>query len=93
MLPLLLLTCNVAAPEGRWAPPPLLARSDAAPLLLLLALAVSNGAATALAFTGAPACVAPARRGAAATTLTAFLVAGVSAGSALSLLMSVLLQR
>lgn len=93
MLPLLLLTCNVAPPEGRWAAPPLLARSDVAPLALLAALSLSNGAATALTMTGGPACVAPERRGAAATTLTAFLVAGISAGSALSVLLSLAMQR
>jgi hypothetical protein len=93
VLPLLLLTCNVAPPEGRWAAPPLLARSDVAPLALLAALSLSNGAATALAMTGGPACVAPERRGAAATTLTAFLVAGISAGSALSVLLSLAMQR
>ena len=65
----------------------------ALPLALLAALAVSNGAATTLAMTGGPACAAPARRGAAATTLTAFLVAGISAGSALSVLLSLLMQR
>ena len=93
IIPLLLLTCNIAPPEGRWAAPPLLARSDGAPLALLAALAMSNGAATTLAMTGGPTCAAPARRGAAATTLTAFLVAGISAGSALSVLLSLLMQR
>ena len=93
VIPLLLLTCNIAPPEGRWAAPPLLARSDTAPLLLLATLAMSNGAATTLAMTGGPACAAPARRGAAATTLTACLVAGISAGSALSVLLSLLMQR
>ena len=92
-IPLLLLTCNIAPPEGRWAAPPLLARSDGAPLALLAALAMSNGAATTLAMTGGPACAAPACRGAAATTLTAFLVAGISTGSALSVLLSLLMQR
>jgi hypothetical protein len=73
--------------------PLLLLTCNVAPLALLGALSLSNGAATALAMTGGPACVAPERRGAAATTLTAFLVAGISAGSALSVLLSLAMQR
>ena len=93
LLPPLLLLCNIVPPERAWLAPRLLARHDAAPLALLAALSLSTGAATALAMTGGPACAPPRERGAAATALTACLVAGVSAGSALSVLLALVLQR
>ena len=93
VFPLLLLGCNVSPPAGRWLPPRILAGSDGAPLALLAALAGSNGLVTALAMTGGPASAPPASRGVAATALTAWLVAGVSAGSALSVLLALALQH
>jgi hypothetical protein len=92
-LPPLLLTCNVVPPDGAWRAPRTLAPHDAAAPALLLALALSNGVATAQAYTGGPACAPPAKRGAAATALTAFLVAGISAGSAVSVLLALALTR
>ncbi len=92
-LPLALLSCNIAPLEGRWAFPGLLASYDIAAPMLLALLALTNGAATALVMTGGPACAPRVRRGAAATQLTACLVGGITAGSALSVLLTLVLHR
>ncbi len=93
LLPLALLSANIAPPEGHWRAPRLLAAADVAPLAILALLALSNGVITALVFTGGPTCEVKARRGAAATAITACLVLGISAGSALSVLLALALQR
>ena len=91
-----LLACNVVPPDGAWRFPRLptmLLAGDAAPVLLVALLALSNGALTAVSLSEGPACAPRRHRGAAATQLVAFLVAGIMVGSAAGLAVSLSLQR
>ncbi len=92
LLPALLM-CNIVPPAGRWATPKTFAHNDAWPFAFLALSALTNGHITAAALNAGPGCVPAAKRGAAATAMVAWLVAGVTCGSVLSVVLSLVLQR